>query len=288
MKITEKQPFFLLPVKGYRGDLKVLDSEGNDMIILSDKEFESQFGASMSDIIKLYLEKLKRDLSEKYSKLTKDYRVVAVLFNKNYDEYYETVKITWTEQIHNRKRGSGISEYAEIPIYIPRYGFDHGATSAIYLSIKTNSKYEIGEKPRIIDLRSSKEPTLTHIIDDQRHKVYRFSETEKPQLIEIVVKIELPTMIEDWAQLGLFAGIVLPLFLILLTFLTHHVPKFSHEILAGIITFIVGLRVFVFHDTVLMRNWKTIHYVLVIWCALVLLGLITWEAFASTSVTTMH
>ena len=28
MKVTEKQPFLLLPVQGYRADLRIIDSEG--------------------------------------------------------------------------------------------------------------------------------------------------------------------------------------------------------------------------------------------------------------------
>ena len=49
MKV-EKQPFFLLPVKGYLADLRILDSEGKEMIVLSDKEFEKYADISMSDV----------------------------------------------------------------------------------------------------------------------------------------------------------------------------------------------------------------------------------------------
>ena len=61
MKV-ENQEYFLLPIEGYRADLKVTDSEGKQLIILSDKEFEKLSGNTMKSIIDLYLQKLKKDL----------------------------------------------------------------------------------------------------------------------------------------------------------------------------------------------------------------------------------
>jgi hypothetical protein len=152
MKV-EKQPFFLLPVKGYMADLKIIDSEGKEMIVLSDKEFEKLMGISMSEILDLYVKKLKTDLSEDYFNLFKEYRVIAVLFNRSdNDDYYEKVRVTWIEKFENKKPDGRISQCVQTTIYLPRYGFGHGATSATYLSIKTSSKYIILKKPETCDL----------------------------------------------------------------------------------------------------------------------------------------
>ena len=153
MKV-EDQPFFLLPVDNYRADLNIVDSEGRELIILSDREFEKYTGNSMKDIIDMYLRKLKTDLPEEHFRLIEDYRVIAVLFNREDNSYYEKIKVTWVQRFVNRKHKSkiSISEYVEIPLYLPRYGFEHGATSAIYLSVKTSSKYRITETPTIRDL----------------------------------------------------------------------------------------------------------------------------------------
>ena len=153
MKV-EDQPFFLLPVDNYRADLNIVDSEGRELIILSDREFEKYTGNSMKHIIDMYLRKLKTDLPEEHFRLIEDYRVIAVLFNREDNSYYEKIKVTWVQRFVNRKHKSkiSISEYVEIPLYLPRYGFEHGATSAIYLSVKTSSKYRITETPTIRDL----------------------------------------------------------------------------------------------------------------------------------------
>ena len=112
MKV-EDQPFFLLPVDNYRADLNIVDSEGRELIILSDREFEKYTGNSMKDIIDMYLRKLKTDLPEEHFRLIEDYRVVAVLFNREDNSYYEKIKVTWVQRFVNRKHKSkiSISEY---------------------------------------------------------------------------------------------------------------------------------------------------------------------------------
>lgn len=60
MKVTEKQPYFLLPVDDYRADLEIFDSEGKSMIILSDNEFEQIHGRPISEITDVFFETNKR------------------------------------------------------------------------------------------------------------------------------------------------------------------------------------------------------------------------------------
>jgi len=270
MKV-EKQPFFLLPVKGYLADLRILDSEGKEMIVLSDKEFEKYADISMSEIMELYVKKLKADLSEEYFGLFKEYRVVAVLFNRSENEdYYEKVRVTWTEKFENRVSDGPISECVQTSIYLPRYGFKHGATSAIYLSIRTSSKYSLKE-PQLRDLRLRKIPDHRVILEDNRHKIYRFSDTPDPQLIEVIVKVGLPPTIKKWAQLGLTAAVAIPSFIIVMLVRFMELPEFGFEIMLSVVGFIAGLRVLIFRDLDLMRRWNNILFAAVIGCSSLLL-----------------
>lgn len=284
MKV-EKQPFFLLPVKNYMADLKILDSEGKEMIILSDKEFEKLMGVSMSEILKLYVEKLKADLSEEHFKLFGEYRVIAVLFNRGDNEdYYEKVRVTWIEKFENKKSDGPISECVQTTIYLPRYGFEHGATSATYLSIKTSSKYKLLKEPELKDLRLRKIPQHRVILEDSRHKIYRFSDTPDPQFIEVIVRIGLPSTIKNWAHLGLASAIVIPSAIIgmLVTFMER--PEFDFEILISLIGFIAGLRVLIFRDMDLMQRWNSVLFAAVIWCTALLLVFILLSYCSELSV----
>lgn len=263
MKV-EKQPFFLLPVKGYLADLRITDSEGNELIILSDSEFEQQMHHKMSDIIDLYTAKLRKDIPKKYLKVIKDYRVVAVLFNRTDDEYYDKIRVSWVEPIENRKR-DGFSQLVEIPFYLPRYGFKHGSTSAIYLSFKTTSRYEIVDDPEIRDLLSKKQLKPAVIIDDERHKVYRFSASEEPQMIRVIVRIGLPSTVKSWANLGLISGVLAPAFILGSSIGLGRMVDFGYEILAGTIVFLTGLRVLLFHDISLMKRWNRAYIFLIIY-----------------------
>ena len=81
MKITgEKQPYLLLPMKDYAADLEIIDSKGNQLIILSDHEFERMTEISMKNVKDLYLEKTGKTDSEQIMGFIKNYRVIAVLF----------------------------------------------------------------------------------------------------------------------------------------------------------------------------------------------------------------
>ena len=273
MKITEKQPFLLLPVSGYIGDLKITDSEGKNMIILSDHEFENQFELSMDKIKEQYLKKLNENPSNRIKQITKKYRVIAILFNdKNSDEYYEKIKVQWKDEAIIKDNG-WISKYSEIPIYLPRYGFKQNSSSAIYLSIRTDSKHKILEPPIITNWKKKNKLKFITILNSVNHKIYRFKETEEPQLVQINVKMGLPNTVTKWARLGLVSAIVVPISLILFTLIVGNVPSFTFELMAGVIALLIGERVLIFRDIPLMKKWSSIHLGLAIWCVIVLISL---------------
>ena len=273
MKITEKQPFLLLPIKGYVADLKITDSEGKNMIILSDHEFEEQFGLSMDKIKEQYLERLNKNPSNRIKQITKKYRVIAILFNdKISNEYYEKIKIQWKDEAVIKNNG-WISKYSEIPIYLPRYGFKQNSASAIYLSIRTDTKHKIIEKPVISNWKKKKKLEFVTILNSVNHKIYRFKETEKPQLIQINVKMGLPNTVTKWAKLGLVSAIVVPISLVLFTLITGKIPSSTFELMAGVIALLIGERVLIFRDIPLMKKWSSIHLCLAIWCIIILISL---------------
>lgn len=281
MRIEGSQDFFLLPVKNYMPDINIKDSEDRDLIILSDREFEvlTDNKIKMEDIIKEYLKKLKQDLEPAHFKLMQNYRVIAVLFNnprQEKDDYYERIKVSWTERIENRKRRriTDISEYVEIPIYIPRYGFDHGSTSSIYFSFKTSSKYKILENIDFKDLRLRKNPDYKTILEDERHKIYRFNESPSPQLIEIIIRVGLPSTINNWIHIGFLAIIIVPSIIVIFTVVFREIPEFAFETFVGMIGFLVGLRVLIFHDLELMGRWNKVFFIGIIACVILLFSYI--------------
>src|SRR5438552_10478845 len=79
MKVTD-QDYFFLPIQGYKADLNIIDSEGNDMIILSDSEAE-RLGFKMTELNRKYAERMKTKLSTETQKLSENFRIIVVLFN---------------------------------------------------------------------------------------------------------------------------------------------------------------------------------------------------------------
>ena len=91
-------------------------------------------------------------------------------------------------------------------------GFKQNSSSAIYPSIRTDSKHKILEEPPVSDLKNKNQKIKKRkILDSINHKIYRFDNTEQSQLIYVNVKIGLPNTIIRWARLGLVTGIVLPI-----------------------------------------------------------------------------
>ena len=273
MKITEKQPVILLPVDGYRVDLKITDAEGRNMIILSDHEFEEEYGSSMNKINNEFLKKLGQDADDGIKKLTTKHRIIAVILNndENSDKYYKKIKVQWKEKANIKNEG-GFVKHSEMRIDIPRYGFKQNSSSAIYLSIRTGSKHEISKKPVITDRKGDKIDYIT-IFDSTNHKVYRFDETAKPQLIHVIVKARLPKIITRWATLGLIVAGTVPTSLIAFILITKNVPEFTFELMAGVIALLIGERVLIFRDIPLMKSWSTAHFISTIICIIVLVSL---------------
>lgn len=283
MKVTDSQPYFLLPVDDYRADLKITDSDGKAMIILSDHEFEEVTGKSMTEIKKLFIKKLNKNTDKKTRDLTKNYRVIAILFNQkeNIKEFYEKVKISWIRRTDIDHDG-WISKYAGIRIFIPRYGFHQSTSSSIYVSIKTDTKYKILEEPVINNRTKKKLPDVKTILDSIQHKIYRFGETKDPLLIEIFFKVGLPQTVRKWAKLGLFIALTIPSALIGFTLLTNRIAPFSYESLAGVIALLIGERVLIFRDIPLMKRWSYVNLGLAIWCVLILAILMIMGSLLNT------
>ena len=276
MKITERQSFFLLPVEGYLTDLKITDSEGHSMIILSDHEFEKKFGFSMNKIKENFLGKLSQNPNENIKEFTTKYRTIAVLFNnKDLDEYYEKIKIQWKAEANIQNEG-WISKHSEIPIFIPQYGFKQNVSSAIYLSIRTDSKHKILGNPTLTNRASDKNIKYTTIFDNTNHKTYRFNETTETQLIHISVKMGLPRTVIRWAKLGSGTAIVALSGIISVIMVTKTIPAFTFELMAGIIALLIGERVLIFRDIPLMKKWNTVYLILTSACIALLVILVSY------------
>ena len=262
MKVT-KQSYFLLPVKGHLADLMITDSEGKSMIILSDHEFVRQFKISLNDFKEKILENMKQESNEQIKNLVKEHRNIAVMFNRTDDEYYDKIKISWTEKIMIRKYGP-ISNCLQFHVKVPRYGLKRNSLSAIYVSIKSNPKHEILGSPKIINVAGNKQLDFISILDEVNHKIYRFEETEDVQFIEIDVKMGVPNAVISWAKLSGISAIVIPSILALILFGTSKVLPFTFELMAGLIALLISQRMLIFRDIPLMKRWNHAHHYLII------------------------
>ncbi len=270
MKVTGKQEFILLPVKEHVGNLRITDFDGKEMIILPDREIKKWTGWSMDALRKLYLEKLE-DSNKRIKQITGGHRIIAVMFNRISDGHYEKIKLQWEEEASIKNYGP-ISLYSEIPIYIPRYGFNN-SPYAIYLSIKTDSKHEILEPPKIEDWKKGEPPKFITILDGINHKVYRFEEAEDPQLVRVNVKMGVPRTVTKWAKFGLLTAIAVPTSMIMSVLVEGAIPPFAFGLLAGVIALLFGERVLIFRDIPLMKRWSGAYLYLAGWSVAVLVFL---------------
>jgi hypothetical protein len=133
-------------------------------------------------------------------------------------------------------------------------------------------------------LRLRKVPEHRIILEDSRHKIYRFSDTPNPQMIEIMAKIGLPPTIKNWVHLGLASAIIIPSAILGMLLVFMELPEFGREILISQIGFIAGLRVLIYRDMDLMERWNIVLFVAVIWCTVLLLILILLSYCSNLSV----
>lgn len=278
VRITGNPSYILLPSGSYRGDLKVTDSRGNDLIIMSDKGYEELEGYDMKEINKEYVQKLEPNLSKKQKEeLLKNHRVIAIMLPQELDEYYEKITMKWVTEMDNKKK-EGLNQFIEVPMYFHRYGVLDTKTSAIYISIKTSDDYRIKERLMFNDLLSKQKKSATVILDNNRHMIYRLKETEQPELIQTVVKICLPTAKEQWARIGFVSATLVPFFIIALYGLSGKIPVFSFEILAGLIALLIGQKAFVLQNLDLMEYWNDAHLGAGAWCAFMILLLMIFQS----------
>lgn len=276
MKVTGEYKMLLLPRKGFSADLRITDSDGKNMIILSDHEFKRESNVSMDTIKKSYLKKISKIDSAQIKQFIQEYRIVAVLFNKSSDDdYYEKVKIQWTEKPIIRKDGM-ISDYSSVVITMPRHGFEHNSLSAIYVSIKSGSRHEIIGHPRITNHGGDRLEYDT-TFDKINHRIYRFKETRDAQFVQIEVKMGMPSAVVNWAKMSSASAIIVPLALILFAVAGKSAIPFTFELMAGITALLVGQRVLVFRDVPLMKRWSSTSLWLIGWCLVVLLSLMLLE-----------
>ena len=282
MKVTD-QDYFFLPIQGYKADLNIIDSEGNDMIILSDSEAE-RLGFKMTELNRKYAERMKTKLSTETQKLSENFRIIVVLFNKREEEFYEKVKVLWKEKIKDEDidKDGKISQIANIPIHIPRYGSSQGATSSLYLSIKVDPKFTLVSEPQFHYMDGKSIVQDISILNDPNHKVYRFAAPKESQLLQVSLRIGKPKDIKNWLTVGLMSAIIPPIAILVLALAYLKIPPFGFEVLGGIITFLIGEKALIFQDLSLLKKWNKVIIGSTIWVMVLLIALIILSALTTT------
>lgn len=222
-----------------------------------------------------FLKQIKEKTSKRTQRLTKNYRVIAVMFNnQKYDEYYEKVKITWIHKTTIENLSGKITKLAKIDLFIPRFGFIQNKTSAIYISCKANSTYRIHGEPTIRNWAKTGNPKYKIILDSIRHKVYRIEGTDQPQLIQITIMIGMPNTIRHWSSVGVIAGMIIPSIMLVSIIYTQKIPPFAFESSTVVIALLIGERVLILKDITLMKGWSHVNLILVFWTLFVLIIII--------------
>lgn len=285
LKVTKKQSFFLLPIQGYKGDLHIKDSAGINLVFLSDAECK-QIGMDMDKLNEAYRNRIKQKLSEESKSLADDYRIVAVLFEREEDEFYEKVTISWTGKIDERNimEDGRISQCVRLPFHVPTFGSHQGSTSSLYLSVKVDPKYVFIKEPSFKNLSSNGKVEHVKVLNDNRHKIFRFAETPESQLIEISFTIGKPKDVKDWLSLGLLSAIVPPLILLGLTIFTGRVPDFAYAILGSIVAFLVGQKALILQESSLLNNWNKVIVGSTIWVSILILALVIYASIYTPNI----
>ena len=274
VKITDKPKYILLPSGRYRGDLKVTDSSGKELVIMSDKGYEQLESFSMEDINITYKKKLEQNLSENQkNELLKNHRIIAIMLPRTESEYYDVIKMKWVTEFKNKKHDL-LNEYMEIPMYFHRYEVLDTKLASIYLSIKTSEKYKIKKNLEFTDLISKTKKSHSVILDEENHKIYRLDETDKVELIQTIVQIAIHETKETWARTAFVSSMLVSIFLVGLAIYKMKFPTYSFEILAALIVFIIGQKIFLFQDLHLMGRWNNALMGAAAWCAVLILAIV--------------
>lgn len=285
VKITEKksrkQKYILLPAGSYRGDLKITNVKGDELIILSDEEFEKINDVPISAVNKHYIDQMSQGLdSEQKRLLLKNHRLIAVILpEKKQKEYYEKITMSWISKFPNTEK-IGNTEAVVLPCYIHRNDFKSEQNCAVYVSVKTVSPYRIFNELNFsnqIDLTNP--PEYAGILNDSMHKIFRLKETTQSQLVAFTIQLAISKHLEDWARISFIGTALVPIFIIGLTFYKNEIPPFSYEILGGLIVFLIGQKAFIFQDAKLLSQWNKSHLVITIGISLLLLMLILLVLF---------
>ena len=271
------QPYVLLPVPDYKADLKIYDSNGRSLIILSDYEFEANTGIKLDTVKDILLKKAK-EANEKVIEFTESYRMIAVLLNSSKttensqdNGYYEKLKIKWIQKTSFEK-SVGLTKKPRFTVDLIRYGLKQNQHSSVYFSVKLNKKLRF-VKEFVYDEIIPNNAERIQIMKQDNHQIIKFGETSMPLFYKILIKFSIPPSILYWTRLGVGIGAIIPI--ITAAFLIFNIQfDRSIELLAGTIGLMFAFRWFVFQDMPIMEKWNNLILYLIISNIAVLISVI--------------
>jgi hypothetical protein len=192
---------------------------------------------------------------------------VGILLPERSGDYFEEITINWTEQISKIE-----SQVFNPSLFVEREEIIlPTTTNSTYVSlIVDKKKYEFVKSPTVkaIDEKEKECPNVKEeveyrkLLESKHQYVYRIKR-DCPYTFKFSFKIGIPKTIKAWAWLAFSAAITAILFSWVNFITSYSSYQDDLKLLAGIVSFIVALRVLVFHDYELMSVWNQVFLILI-------------------------
>ena len=270
---------WIYDLPGYMPSLEAIDSDDNELPILSDNELNMLF--TNNDATFVTQESLKNDYISRIKDIdpnkinsSNDKHYVGIILPQQPHSHFQEITLNWTEEIpQNHLNSDYFNKYV-----VRRHTSEPTTNESKYIKIAMDEKkYEIVEEPTIsttdknnnsVSVKEGNE--YKKILSDKTQQVFRIKRN-CPYTFNIEWSVGIPKLIRQWAWAGFFIALpVLAYTILSFLFGFSYVDKElvipsaslvsnNSKLLAGLIALLIGFRVLVFHDTELLSRWNLVY-----------------------------
>ncbi len=263
--LPEHEEFYLFPFVGYLSDLNAkLDSI--DIPILPMDELSTMLERPIDSAL------TRRLLVERFLLPSEGNQIVAVIRFPPHEDGYRQLVLRWKESIETLRKKSAFG----VSIPVPRRINPGLENASVYVSVSVNERFEIS-KHNV--KRNTSEIFHYHhgdhvynrtenlidkidydmILSDKRRFEFRIPRSFLDSIL-LEFDVIIPRMVRSWLFFGILIGIAIELPLIMRgsTNLQQLLP-FAGGVIAGLI----ALRLVLFHDIELLRNWNYAYILMI-------------------------
>jgi len=283
--VSSKTALWVYPMDEYVANLRITNSDGNSLPILSEKELSYMLRSQAKkdlDITETTItqERLKEIFNKQnvisskqptQSSIKEAKHYVGIILPQYEDDHFDEVIIKWVAPVDKLKIEEKVNRGLNLDVGI-QHIIPPTSAASTYLDIQTDDdqKYEIiGDTTILADdincvKKESKEgDEYRELLKTKAHRVYRIKR-DAPTTFTIQWKVGIPNVIRRWAWLGFFLSIAVMVYSVITFWQDHETFVRNSALLSGIISLVVGFRVLLFHDTELMSRWNSLYILLLV------------------------